>query len=382
MKCYKIVFEIKSLIKNQGFYLISFIIILYFITLFIFITKSFKVLKKEILNIFSAKRSNKIHLDNNIIKYGGKIEKNKNRRNKEFIQNNKTYNQEDKTYQKLDSKWINKSKIKNFNYLATQNIDNTSQRINPKTDIINDSDNTIINNAKNILNKKDFELNSLCYESAIKLDHRTYIEYYISLLKNNYPIIFSFVPFDDYNSKIIKIFLFFFLYSLDLTVNALFFTDDTMNKIYQDKGKFNFLYQIPQILYSALISKLLDSIIKNFALTKENIVQFKEKKEKSELYIIYKKFISKLKIKYILYFVLTFIVLLFFWFYDICFCGIYINTQSHITKDSLISEITSLLIPLALYLLPGIFRISALRAEKPSRKFLYKFSIFLENLLI
>ena len=73
---------------------------------------------------------------------------------------------------------------------------------------------------------------------------------------------YSFAPYKDYNSKIIKMFLFFFSFGLDFTVNALFFSDDTMHKIYKDKGKFNFLYQIPQILYSTIISKFIDTFIR------------------------------------------------------------------------------------------------------------------------
>ena len=96
-----------------------------------------------------------------------------------------------------------------------------------------------------ILLKKDFELNSLNYEEALQLDNRNFFYYYISLSKYNHPILFSFGSYNDYNSKIIKMFLFFFSFCLDLSINALFFTDDTMHKIYQDKGKFNFLYQLP-----------------------------------------------------------------------------------------------------------------------------------------
>jgi len=84
------------------------------------------------------------------------------------------------------------------------------------------------------------ELNSLSYKEALKKDKRTYCQYYFSLLKKKQIILFSFYPNKDYNSQIIKSFLFFFYYSSDLTINALFFTDDTMHKIYQDKGKFNF----------------------------------------------------------------------------------------------------------------------------------------------
>ena len=95
----------------------------------------------------------------------------------------------------------------------------------------------------------------------------------------------------------------------------------------------------------------------------------------------HKKLLRILNIKFILYFVLTFIVLIFFWYYITCFCGIYVNTQIHLIKDSLISQITSLILPFGLYLIPGIFRIKALKDEKNSSKCLYKFSLFLENYL-
>ena len=232
-----------------------------------------------------------------------------------------------------------------------------------------------------ILGKKEFELNSLHYEEALKLDHRSYFEYYISLLKYNHPILFSFAPFDDYNSKIIKIFLFFFSLYLDFAINALFFTDDTMHKIYEDKGKFNLLYQIPQIIYSTLISKIFDTIIKNLALSKDNITEVKKHKVKIDLNIIHIKLLRTLKIKFILFFISSLIFLIFFGYYIICFCGIYINTQTHLIKDSMISLILSLLIPFVLYLFPGIFRIAALRVVKPTRKILYNLSLLLEDWL-
>ena len=100
------------------------------------------------------------------------------------------------------------------------------------------------NYIKVLIEQKDFELNSLEYEEAIKLDHRNYFDYYISLIKNNHPIMFSFSPFNDYNSRIIKIFLFFFSFSLDFTINAFFFSDDTMHKIKYMKTKANLIFYI------------------------------------------------------------------------------------------------------------------------------------------
>ena len=154
-----------------------------------------------------------------------------------------------------------------------------------------------------------------------------------------------------------------------------------MNKIYTDKGKYNFIYQIPQILYSTIISKFIDTFIRMFALSQDNIVELKQEKNKKELDNKYKKLIKKLKIKFIIFFVLDFLVLSFFWYYITCFCGIYVNTQSHLIKDTIISFLTGLLLPFVLLLIPGIFRISSLRAEKHNRKGLYKFSNFIESIL-
>ena len=193
---------------------------------------------------------------------------------------------------------------------------------------------------------------------------------------------FSFGTYNDYNSRIIRIFLFFFSFSSDLTINALFFNDDTMHKIYQDKGKYDLLLQIPQILYSTLISRFIDTLIKNFALFQENIVVFKKEKEKNNLKYKYSKILKLIRNKILLFFVLAFIILSFCWYYIICFCGIYANTQIHLIKDSIISLITSLIYPLFIYLIPGIFRISALSLEKSSGKYLYNFSSFIGNYII
>ena len=92
----------------------------------------------------------------------------------------------------------------------------------------------------------------------------------------------------------------------------MFFTDETIHKIYEDEGKFNFLYQIPQTLYSTLIAKLFDILIKNLALSQDIIIVLKQEKSKKDLEKKHKKLLLTLNIKFILFFVLAFIVLIFF----------------------------------------------------------------------
>ena len=83
------------------------------------------------------------------------------------------------------------------------------------------------------------------------------------------------------------------------------------------KGKFNFLYQIPQILYSTLISKFIDALIKNLALSQDTFVELKQEKDKKLLDKNYsRKKIRTLKVKFISFFVISFIILVFFWYYN------------------------------------------------------------------
>ena len=58
---------------------------------------------------------------------------------------------------------------------------------------------------------------------------------------------------------------------------------------------------------------------------------------------------------------------------------IYVNTQTHLIKDCIISLITSLIYPFGISLIPALFRIPAIRMKKPC---LYKFSSFLENYIV
>ena len=49
-------------------------------------------------------------------------------------------------------------------------------------------------NFKNILKYKNYELNSLDFEKALIYDKRNFLQYYISTIKNNNLLIFSFYP--------------------------------------------------------------------------------------------------------------------------------------------------------------------------------------------
>ena len=127
----------------------------------------------------------------------------------------------------------------------------------------------------------DYELNNLSYELALKYDKRQFCDYYFSLIRTKQLVFFSFCTFNDYNSGIIKKFIFFLSFALHYTISALFFTDETMHQIYQDKGKYNIIYQFPFIAYSAIISTvILRIILSTLVLTEKSILEVKNQESK------------------------------------------------------------------------------------------------------
>ena len=220
----------------------------------------------------------------------------------------------------------------------------------------------------------DYEINGLDYQNALKLDKRTYFQYYLSLIKKKQLIIFTFLPSNDYNLLSLKISLFIVSFSLYLSINGFFFNDKTMHKIYKDKGAFNIIYQIPQILYSTIVSSLINIILKNLSLSEKNILIIKTEKNINIIINKGKNILRCIKIKFIIYFSISFLLMLFFWYFISCFCAVYKNTQIILFKDTLISFGLSNLYPFGINLIPGIFRITALRDEKKDKKCLYIFS--------
>ena len=213
-----------------------------------------------------------------------------------------------------------------------------------------------------ILAYNDKELNDLNFNLALKYDNRNFIKIYYSFLKTDHLII-KILNSNDYNSLFIKIFLCFYNFSLSYTINALFFDDDTIHQILEDEGKFNFFYQLPQIIYSSIISYFFGIILDFLALSEDNILELKALRVPNKAIQKAKELLRILKIKFIFFFVLSIIFILFFWYYLICFSAVYKNTQYHVIKDNIIGFATGLLTPFGMKLIPLLFRVIGLKGK-------------------
>ena len=406
-KCIKLLFSIEGIKSNYGFYSMTFLLASFITFVIIHIKTGYIKIIKILKTILKIKVMNEKQTINNIEE---KKENNeKNNQNKEI--NKKTLRR--KTTSKLRKK---KSKITKVNELQTppkrnltkikskkksiksenqniinvnnlvdirENMINTIEEINKKT--IAEKDEDIKEKKENQNNKKtdqeilneykgltDVEMNDLDYEVAIVIDKRTYCQLYISLIKKDHLIIFTFFNRDDYNLIYIKIILFIVSFALFFAINAFFFTDETMNNIYEDNGVFNFIFQIPQILYSSLISSVINIILQKLSISEGQILDMKKEKDKEKAKKMAYNIRKNLKLKLIIFLVLSSVLILVFWYFISCFCCVYKNTQLILIQDTLISFLTSMIYPFIFKLFPGMFRIPALRAKKRDEKCKYK----------
>ena len=241
------------------------------------------------------------------------------------------------------------------------------------------NNNVIMNNEKsnnfNLKPDTDYELNWLSYQEAILYDKRTVCDYYGSLIKSKQLFIFTFCSFNDYNSGIIKKFMFFLSFALHYTNNALFFDESNFHQIYKDEGKFNFSYQLPYIIYSAIISTFVLRLILQFlVLTDKDILEVKNQMTKELAINMKRQKLKYMKIKFAIFFILNFILLGLFWYYLTCFNAIYKNTQIYLIENTFISFGFSLFYPFIINIFPSIIRSSSINSSEKNNEYCYKIS--------
>ena len=366
MKCFNLIFSIEVFKNNIGFYSFFPTIISYIVALFIVCLIEFKRISKQINDIISSKKimkrtiykkpesetnsenrnedeksfntssnNSEVNLDKNKEDKEGKDKVIKDTRKKsytvfligephEIINNSKLLKKyKRKKIENIHIVPIHISGQENNFVMKNQIEKNYDLKINKmKREKLTEKQKLEI---IEILKYNDNELNDLGYKKAFKYDNRTFCQYYISLLFTKH-ILFQIFNKRDYNSYSIKVLLLFFNFSSCYVINALFFNDDTMHQIYEDEGEFNFIYQIPQIVYSTLVSYFIDNFTAYLALSEDNIIELKQDKNLDNLNEQSRHINETLKIKFIMFFIVSFIFILSFWYYLGCFCAVYRNT--------------------------------------------------------
>ena len=356
IKCFKLLFRKEGFLFNFGSHIILLIFLFYIVSIIYFFAKGNNKIFSQIEEIILLKR---IENDN--------IINSKKDRDKEFMENSTSI---------ISSSKKSFNKINPIYKLDTEN--KVSLDINYSKDILNNKDKN--RNNKLVLeiykSYNDYEMNTISFEEALEIDKRTFFQFYCSLIRLKHIFVFTFNRRKDYNSYIIKICIFLFMFAFLIFTNTLFFNDSAMHELYI-KNKYSLSYFFPQIIYAIIVYSIINDIIKMYSLSQKDIIEIKHVQNKSKINAKVVNVIKCLNIKYIFFFILSFIFLFIFWLYLSSFCAVYKKIQLYLFLNVLISFLLLLIFPFLTCLFPCFFRIPALRDPG---EYLYKISQIIQLL--
>ena len=392
IKCYYLIASVDYITKNPGFYLLSLILLFLFIIIFIFIFKGYNSLSQRIDEAIKMKFHPELDVSNkNLIvlkikikhKNSSRIKKNKNKRSK----STKNMNRDIKKPKTINIR--GNSVASNNNMMSNKNSDPKNQLT--KVDSLGQLNEENDGNAYTFEN--DYELNNISFQQAIKIDNREFCDLYRSLIKNKQLIMFSFFDFNSYNSPIIKKTIFFLSFIYHYGFNAFFFTDEILDTIFEEEGKYNPLVLVPLAVYSAMITTVFIKLLVDFlVLTEKQVLRIKNEKTEEKANDEKKRLMKITIIKLCIFFSINIILLIFFWFYLTCFNAVYPNTQIFLVINTAISFVISNIIPLIYNLIPAFIRndiltnknIKKMKSKKKSSEFtdaeyVYSIGLFLQK---
>ena len=148
-----------------------------------------------------------------------------------------------------------------------------------------------------------------------------------------------------------------------IVFNAIFYSDSTMNNVYENNGSLQFISVLPKTIFSTICCSIITFLLKMLSLSHRGMIGIKEEKDLIKQKEKAIKFEKYFKIKVIVFFVVIFILLILFWYYLSAFCAVYKNSQKHLFKDTAISFALSMIYPFIFCFFASLFRYFALKKK-------------------
>jgi len=391
--CYKLVFEIKNYFYNFGFYYAFGINFINIILIFIYHTVGRKKIKidffhhepnvwktKEIeekfINIFLV-RNIKDNKDSKIPKIGAKKLKRKKKKFKTHT--NKNYNllksssnpvkkkekiknkrDEKKRKTEISKKLFGKNRLNIANNSQSEAyFENSNDIVFKREEILkkikNRNNNLLF--SKNTEDEDKIDYNELSYYEALQKDNRNILQIFFSLFNLKIQIIQLSLYSQEFSHKSLTLPLYLFDLLLDVTINALLFSDDIISQKYYNNGQLKMitsnLLSISSIIISNIILYFARILINNCEIF--NMI-VKEIKNQNDYYRIYIKISCILRLKIAVFFLLIILIEMTSMYYLFVFCAIYKKIQKNLFINYIIGSCWQLVYTIGICFLITILR--------------------------
>ena len=232
-------------------------------------------------------------------------------------------------------------------------------------------------------NKKFFEeylessVDDLEYDDAIGVDDRSFMEMFCDILKEKQLIMNIFFANDPLKTRFIRYIFFILDICLYLIVNGFFFGEEYLSMLFNLEEEDNFFSFFPRsidkLIYTTIVTMVIAYITDFFFIEEKKIIGiFKREKENKKIlkqYIVL--FIKDLQNRYISFIIMVFVILIFSFYYLVCFNRVYPKTQFEWLKSSIVIMIIIQIISVLKCLFEASIRTLSFRVKNER---LYKLS--------
>ena len=193
--------------------------------------------------------------------------------------------------------------------------------------------------SKNVENEAKIDYNELSYYEALQRDNRSFLQIFFSVFNLKLEIIQLSFYSKEFSHKSLTLPLYLFNLLLDLTINALLFSDDIISQKYYNNGKLKILTSNLLSIFSIIISNIIlyfaRVLINNYEIF--NII-VREIKNKNDYYRVFIKISCILRLKIAVFFLLVIIIEMVSMYYLFIFCAIYKKLQKNLFINYIIGS--------------------------------------------
>ena len=232
---------------------------------------------------------------------------------------------------------------------------------------------SFLNLGNDKMDKKFFEeylatsIDDMEFDDAIIKDDRKFLEILCEILKDKQMIMNTFFASDHIKGRFIKIILFILNICLYLVLCGLFYSEDYISELYNLDKKDNFFSFFPRaidkLIKSTIVSMVIAYLTDFFFLEEKKIIGLfrreRENRKAIKEYIIL--FLKDLQKRYISFLILVLVILIFSFYYLVCFNRVYPKTQFEWIKSSIVIMIIIQIISILKCLCESTLRILSFR---------------------
>ena len=429
LKCVKLLIKPHNIKKYYGGYIILMLFFIQIISIIVYYSKSLYHINKYVFGVINKylnyiaeneNISNKIDLKKRSIsnskgKNAPPKAKNKEHKNKkEKSENRKSVNVFKKRNKSINHHlnfYFNNEKDNNKNKDHAPQIETINNKNNTSKEVVYFKNRNINNNnvndffsssrgdfsqvsSKFMLQVKDdldinieeyleIDLEKMDYYEAIKKDKRKFCTILCENLRSNQTIINTFCMDEPLKPKPIKLILLTLQIDLYFFVNGLFFDEEYISKIYHlEEDNFKTILErfIDNLLYATLVGVIVGYIIELFFVEEQKIKNILRMEKDNTLILKYEtiKIMKNIKIRYILFIIISLIITLFTVVHISCFNIVYKHTKMEWLIFSFIIIALIQFFSIIVCFLQSILRIISFKAKSEK---IYKLSLLLSEFL-